>query len=146
MFTLPNGVLFNTNAHAQAYENAFGILFDDAARALRAIPGGEVGEYETRVAHDTTRLVARASTGKRSTSNWDVNDDLQRCTCSAGDREQEQAPHGRLRLRLAGFLRRPAGQRRDRPKSRTKLQLLGTHGERDQFNWVVGYYDSDRVD
>ncbi len=29
IFTLPNGVVFNTNSHAQAYENAFGILFDD---------------------------------------------------------------------------------------------------------------------
>jgi iron complex outermembrane recepter protein len=26
-----------------------------------------------------------------------------------------------------------------------ELQLLGTHGDREQFNWVVGYYDSDRT-
>ena len=27
-----------------------------------------------------------------------------------------------------------------------ELQLLGSHGDREQFNWVFGYYDSDRTE
>ena len=55
IFTLPNGVVFNTNPHAQAYENAFGILFDDH-NVSSGHPGGVIGEYETRVADDTNGL------------------------------------------------------------------------------------------
>jgi hypothetical protein len=52
---LPNGQLFNTNAHAQAYENAFSILYDDV-NVSSGFPGGRVGKYETRVSHSTNGL------------------------------------------------------------------------------------------
>ena len=74
IFTLPNGQLFNTNPHAQAYENAFGILYDDF-NVVSGFPGGLVGEYETRVAHATNGLYLDLD---RQTfdAQWDITDKL----------------------------------------------------------------------
>ncbi len=74
IFTLPNGQLFNTNPHAQAYENAFGILYDDP-NVASGHPGGVVGEYETRVAHETNGLYLDLD---RQTfdAQWEITDNL----------------------------------------------------------------------
>ena len=87
IFTLPNGQLFNTNPHAQAYENAFGILYDDP-NVVSGYPGGVVGEYETRVAHDTNGLYLDLD---RQTfdAQWDFSEDMQ-FHAIIGRREQDR--------------------------------------------------------
>ena len=79
--------LFNTNPHAQAYENAFGILYDDL-NVVSGYPGGIVGEYETRVAHDTNGLYLDLD---RQTfdAQWDITDKL-RFHAIGGRREQDR--------------------------------------------------------
>jgi outer membrane receptor protein involved in Fe transport len=141
IFTLPNGVVFNTNPHAQAYENAFGILFDDR-NVVSGFPGGVVGEYETRVAHDTHGLFLDLD---RQTFDvtWDINDDFQ-FHAILGRREQER----RLMVDFDSDSRVFFADRQDNDditEDSGELQLLGSHGNRDQFNWVLGYYVSDRL-
>jgi outer membrane receptor protein involved in Fe transport len=111
IFTLPNGVVFNTNAHAQAYENAFGIRYDDL-HASSGFPGGFLGEYETYVAHATNGLQLELDRQTLDV-NWRFSDAIA-LRVLAGDRLQTRAPNGRLRLRLEGLLCRSAGQRRGR--------------------------------
>ncbi len=85
IFTLPNGVVFNTNAHAQAYENAFGILYDDH-NVGSGFPGGIVDEYETRVAHDTNGLQLDLDRQALEV-NWSISDAFT-IRALAGDRKQ----------------------------------------------------------
>jgi outer membrane receptor protein involved in Fe transport len=140
IFTLPNGVVFNTNPHAQAYENAFGILFDDR-NVVSGFPGGVVGEYETRVAHDTNGLQLDLD---RQTfdAQWDFSEDMQ-FHAIIGRREQDR----RLMVDFDSDSRVFFADRQDNDEiieDSYELQLLGQHGDRDQFNWVFGAYASDR--
>jgi outer membrane receptor protein involved in Fe transport len=140
IFTLPNGQLFNTNPHAQAYENAFGILYDDP-NVVSGYPGGVVGEYETRVAHDTNGLELDLD---RQTfdAQWDFTEDLQ-FHAILGRREQDR----RLMVDFDSDSRVFFADRQDNDEiveDSYELQLLGSHGDRDQFSWVIGYYGSDR--
>jgi outer membrane receptor protein involved in Fe transport len=140
IFTLPNGVVFNTNPHAQAYENAFGILFDDR-NVVSGYPGGVVGEYETRVAHDTNGLQLDLD---RQTFDvqWNFTDDVQ-FHAIVGRREQDR----RLMVDFDSDSRVFFADRQDNDEiieDSYELQLLGSHGDRDQFNWVFGVYASDR--
>jgi outer membrane receptor protein involved in Fe transport len=140
IFTLPNGQLFNTNPHAQAYENAFGILYDDR-NVVSGYPGGAVGEYETRVSHDTNGLQLDLD---RQTfdAQWDFSEDMQ-FHAIVGRREQDR----RLMVDFDSDSRVFFADRQDNDEiieDSYELQLLGSHGDRDQFNWVFGYYGSDR--
>ena len=102
IFTLPNGVVFNTNPHAQAYENAFGILFDDhnvgraPGRRRRRIRDARRARHERLAPRPRPANVRRA---------WDLRTHCS-FTRSPADREQNRRAHGRLRRRLAGLLRR----------------------------------------
>jgi len=141
IFTLPNGIVFNTNAHAQAYENAFGILFDDQ-NVSSGYPGGVMGEYETRVAHGTNGLELDLD---RQTFDlmWDVTDALS-FHAIVGDREQSR----RLMVDFDSDSRVYFADRQDNDlieEGSFELQFLGTHGDRDQISWVFGYYDSERT-
>ena len=141
IFTLPNGVVFNTNPHAQAYENAFGILFDDH-NVSSGHPGGIVGEYETRVADDTNGLQL---TLDRQTLDvtWDMTDALT-FRALAGDRLQTR----RVMVQFDADSRVFLSDRQDNDEideQSYELQMLGSHGEREQFSWVFGYYASDRT-
>jgi outer membrane receptor protein involved in Fe transport len=140
IFTLPNGQVFNTNPHAQAYENAFGILYDDR-NVVSGYPGGLVGEYETRVAHDTNGLYLDLD---RQTfdAQWDLNDNL-RFHAILGRREQDR----RLMVDFDSDTRVFFADRQDNDEiieDSYELQFGGTHGDRDQFNWVIGFYANDR--
>ena len=61
IFTLPNGVVFNTNPHAQAYENAFGILFDD-----HNVSSGLPGRHRRRIRNARRPRHERAAPRPRS--------------------------------------------------------------------------------
>jgi outer membrane receptor protein involved in Fe transport len=140
IFTLPNGVVFNTNPHAQAYENAFGILYDDR-NVVSGYPGGVVGEYETRVAHDTNGLQLDLD---RQTfdAQWDFSENMQ-FHAIVGRREQNR----RLMVDFDSDSRVFFADRQDNDEiieDSYELQLLGSHGDRDQFSWVFGAYASDR--
>lgn len=141
VFTLPNGVVFNTNPHASAYRYAFGIEFDDH-NVSSGHPGGVVGEYETRVAHDTRGLYLDLDRQTLDVS-WDVTDNLQ-IHAIAGRREQEL----RLMVDFDSDSRVFFADRQDNDdivEDSYEFQLLGSHGDREQFNWVVGFYGNDRA-
>lgn len=141
IFTLPNGVVFNTNAHAQAYQNAFGILYDDL-NVSSGFPGGVMGEYDTRVAHATNGLQLDLDRQALDV-NWNISDALT-FRALAGDRLQTR----RLMVDFDSDSRVFFADRQDNDEIDEKsyeFQLLGTHGDRDQFTWVVGYYDSSRT-
>jgi outer membrane receptor protein involved in Fe transport len=140
IFTLPNGQLFNTNPHAQAYENAFGILYDDTS-VVSGYPGGLVGEYETRVAHETNGLYLDLD---RQTfdAQWDITDHLQ-LHAIVGRREQDR----RLMVDFDSDTRVFFADRQDNDEiieDSYEIQFGGAHGSREQFNWVVGYYSNER--
>ena len=140
IFTLPNGQLFNTNPHAQAYENAFGILYDDF-NVVSGYPGGLVDEYETRVAHATNGLYLDLD---RQTfdAQWDITDKL-RFHAIAGRREQDR----RLMVDFDSDTRVFFADRQDNDEiieDSYELQFGGTHGDREQFNWTIGYYANER--
>jgi outer membrane receptor protein involved in Fe transport len=138
MFTLPNGILVNTNAHAQAYENAFGILYDDL-HVSSGFPAGFTGEYDTRVAHDTNGL--QLDLDRQALDiNWNITDSLA-IRALVGDRLQTR----RLMVDFDSDSRVFFADRQDNDEideQSYELQLLGTH---DRFSWVVGYYSSDRT-
>jgi iron complex outermembrane recepter protein len=140
ILTLPNGQLFNTNAHAQAYENAFGILYDDL-NVVSGFPGGAVGEYETRVAHETNGLYLDLD---RQTfdAQWNFSEAMQ-FHAIVGRREQNR----RLMVDFDSDSRVFFADRQDNDEiieDSYELQLLGSHGDREQFNWVFGVYASER--
>ncbi len=141
IFTLPNGVVFNTNPHAQAYENAFGILFDDL-NVSSGHPGGVIGEYETRVADDTNGLQLSLDRQMLDVT-WSMTDALT-FRALAGDRVQTRRVMVQFDADSRVFLSDRQDNNEDDEKS-YELQMLGTHGDRDQFSWVFGYYMSDRT-
>jgi outer membrane receptor protein involved in Fe transport len=141
IFTLPNGVVFNTNAHAQAYENAFGILYDDF-HVSSGFPGGETGEFETWVSHDTNGLQLDLDRHALDI-NWNISDDFS-MRFLAGDRLQTR----RLMVDFDSDSRVFFADRQDNDEideQSYELQFLGSLGDREQFSWVIGYYDSDRT-
>jgi outer membrane receptor protein involved in Fe transport len=141
IFTLPNGVVFNTNPHAQAYENAFGILFDDH-NVSSGHPGGVVGEYETRVADGTNGLQLELDRQTLDVT-WAMTDALT-FRALAGDRLQKR----RVMVQFDADSRVFLSDRQDNDEfdeQSYELQLLGSHGDREQFSWVFGYYMSDRT-
>jgi outer membrane receptor protein involved in Fe transport len=140
IFTLPNGALFNTNPHAQAYENAFGIRYDDF-NVVSGYPGGVVDEYETRVAHDTNGLHLDLD---RQTfdAQWDITDNL-RFHAIVGRREQDR----RLMVDFDSDSRVFFADRQDNDEiieDSYEVQFGGAHGNREQFNWTIGLYANDR--
>jgi outer membrane receptor protein involved in Fe transport len=140
VFTLPNGQVFNTNPHAQAYENAFGILFDDQ-NVVSGYPGGVVGEYETRVAHETNGLYLDLDR-QMFDAQWDIGDAL-RFHAIVGRREQDR----RLMVDFDSDSRVWFADRQDNDEvieDSYELQFGGTHGDRDQFNWVIGLFANER--
>ena len=140
IFTLPNGVIFNTNAHAQAYENAFGILYDDL-NVVSGFPGGRTGEFETWVSHDTNGL--QLDLDRQTLEiNWNITDAFA-IRALAGDRKQTR----RLMVDFDSDSRVFFADRQDNDEideQSYELQFLGTLGDREQFNWVFGYYNSER--
>ena len=141
IFTLPNGITFNTNPHAQAYENAFGILYDDL-HVSSGHPGGVVGEYDTRVADDTNGLQLELDRQTLDVT-WNMTDALT-FRALAGDRLQAR----RVMVQFDADSRVFFSDRQDNDEIDEKsyeLQMLGTHGDREQFSWVFGYYMSDRT-
>src|SRR5688572_7423116 len=141
-FQLPvTGVTVNTNAHAQAYQNAFGILYDDF-NVSSGFPGGVMGEYDTRVAHDTNGL--QLDLDRQALDiNWNISDSLA-IRALVGDRLQTR----RLMVDFDSDSRVFFADRQDNDEideQSYELQLLGTHGSDDQFSWVFGYYSSDRT-
>ena len=141
IFTLPNGVVYNTNPHAQAYENAFGIIFDDQ-HASSGFPGGILGEYETHVAHDTNGLELELDRHMLDVT-WNMTDRLA-FRALAGDRQQQRRVMVNFDADSGVFF----ADRQDNDEideESYELQLLGSHGDREQFSWVFGYYSSDRT-
>jgi outer membrane receptor protein involved in Fe transport len=135
------GQVVNNNPHAQAYANAFGIQFNDQ-QVVSGYPGGAVGEYETRVAHETPGLYLDLS---RHTFdiNWDINDSMQLRTI-AGKRTQER----RLMVDFDSDSRVYFADRQDNNEyieDSLEMQLIGSHGDRNQFSWVFGAFANDRV-
>jgi iron complex outermembrane receptor protein len=132
--------IYNSNAQAQAFLNAFGIVYDDR-NVSSGYPGGVVGEYETRVAHETPGLFLDL---KRHTFQfeYDINDQLTFRTI-AGRRDQER----RLMVDFDSDSRVDFADRQDHDRlleETTEIQLVGSFGERSQFNWVLGGFFSDR--
>jgi outer membrane receptor protein involved in Fe transport len=143
IFTLPppSNVVVNTNSHAQAYENAFGILFDDL-NVSSGFPGGVVGEYDTRVAHGTNGLELDLDR-QALDINWDITDALG-LRVLVGDRLQTR----RLMVDFDSDSRVFFADRQDNDEideQSYEVQLLGSFGSDEQFNWVLGYYDSQRT-
>src|SRR5688572_13865595 len=139
--TLPAPTLVNTNAHAQAYENAFGILFDDL-NVSSGFPGGVMGEYDTRVAHGTNGLELDLDR-QALDINWNITDALG-LRVLVGDRLQTR----RLMVDFDSDSRVFFADRQDNDEideQSYEVQLLGSFGSDDQFNWVLGYYDSQRT-
>lgn len=139
-FTLPNGQLFNTNPHAQAYLNAFGIAYDDA-NVVSGYPGGRVGEYETRVAHDTNGLHLDLDRQTFS-AEWNIADNLN-FNAIVGRREQDR----RLMVDFDSDSRVFFADRQDNDEvieDSYELRIDGAHGDRGQFTWVVGLYNNER--
>ena len=134
--------VFNTNPHAQAYENAFGILYDDfnVVLGLPRRPRRRVRDAR-RARHE--RLVPRP---RSANVRRPVGHHGRRCasTRSPGDREQDTPPHGGLRLRLRACSSPIARTTTRSIEDSYELQFGGTHGDRDQFNWIIGYYANDR--
>ena len=133
--------LFNTNPHAQAYENAFGILYDDL-NVVSGYPGGVVGEYETRVAHATNGLYLDLD---RQTfdAQWDITDKLR----VPRDRRAPRAGHAASWWTSTPIRACSSPTARTTTRSsriRTSCNCCGTHGDREQFNWVIGYYANER--
>jgi outer membrane receptor protein involved in Fe transport len=139
--TLPAPTTVNTNAHAQAYENAFGILYDDV-NVSSGFPGGVMGEYDTRVAHDTNGL--QLDLDRQALDiNWNITDSFA-LRALVGDRVQTR----RLMVDFDSDSRVFFADRQDNDEIDEKsyeIQFLGTHGNDDQFSWVFGYYNSERT-
>jgi iron complex outermembrane recepter protein len=133
------GRLVNSNAVAQSYANAYGIIFDDH-HVVSGHPGGEVGKYETRVAHETNGLELDLARHTLDLS-WDINDALT-FRALAGQRTTER----RLMVDFDSDSRVSFADRQDNDWIREKsleLQLIGSHGNRNQFGWVVGLFNQE---
>jgi iron complex outermembrane receptor protein len=133
------GQQVNSNAVAQAYENAFGILFDDQ-NVVSGYPGGVVGEYETRVSHETRGLYLQLARHTFDVS-YDINDDFQ-FRAIVGERETER----RLMVDFDSDSRVSFADRQDNDvseESSLELQLFGAHGDNEQFNWVFGAFSQE---
>jgi iron complex outermembrane recepter protein len=130
------GVVVNSNAAAQAYANAYGLMFD-CHHVCSGHPGGLVGKYETRVAHQTPGLQLEMARHTFDFS-YDINDTLSFRTL-AGRRTTER----RLMVDFDSDSRVSFADRQDNDwirENSVELQLIGTHGDRNQFDWVVGAY------
>ena len=130
------GVTVNANAQAQAMENAYGIVFDDL-NVASGHPGGVVGEYQTRVAHETNGFFIEQ---ERQTFDltYDINDNLTFRTL-VGERLTKR----RLMVDFDSDSRVDFSNRQDNDwveEQSTEFQLIGSFGADDQFSWVVGAY------
>jgi iron complex outermembrane receptor protein len=130
------GIQVNSNAAAQAYENAFGILYDDQ-NAATAYPGGVLGEFDTRVAHETPGFYLDMSRHTLDI-NYDINDNFSFRSLT-GNREINR----RLMVDFDADSRVDFANRQDNDKieeESQEFQLIGTHGDDEQFSWIVGVY------
>jgi iron complex outermembrane recepter protein len=130
------GVQVNSNPVAQAYLNAYGIQFDDQS-VVSGHPGGEVGKYETRVAHNMRGLYLDLARHTLDIS-WDINDGLTLRSLT-GQRTTER----RLMVDFDSDSRVSFADRQDNDwiqERSQELQLIGSHGNREQFGWVVGAF------
>lgn len=136
------GITVNANAQAQAYENAYGILFDDH-HVASGHPGGLIGKYETRVSHETDGFFIDQ---ERQTLdiNYDINDNLTLRLLS-GDRLTQR----RLMVDFDSDSRVDFANRQDNDwveEKSNELQLIGSFGDNEQFSWVLGYYQWEDLD
>lgn len=136
------GVTVNSNAQAQAMENAYGIVFDDL-HVVSGYPGGDVGEYETRVSHETNGFFIEQ---KRHTLDisYDINDNLTFRSLT-GDRTTER----RLMVDFDSDTRVDFSNRQDNDlieEQSQEFQLIGSFGDDEQFSWVAGVYLWDNED
>ena len=130
------GVTVNSNAQAQAMENAYGIVFDDQNVASN-YPGGVMGKYDTRVSHETNGFFIEQ---KRHTLDisYDINDNLTFRSLT-GNRLTER----RLMVDFDSDSRVDFSNRQDNDRveeSSQEFQLIGTFGDDEQYSWVVGAY------
>jgi iron complex outermembrane receptor protein len=136
------GVIVNSNAQAQAMENAYGIVFNDQ-QVVSGYPGGAVGEYETRVSHETNGFFIEQ---KRHTFDitYDINDNLT-FRSLMGQRVTER----RLMVDFDSDTRVDFSNRQDNDwveENSQEFQLIGSFGDDEQFSWVVGVYMWDNED
>lgn len=136
------GETVNANAQAQAYENAYGIVFDDF-HVVSGHPGGLVGEYETRVSHETDGFFVELERHTLDIS-YDINDNLTLRLLS-GNRLTQR----RLMVDFDADSRVDFANRQDNDwtdEESNELQLIGSFGDNEQFSWVVGYYQWENLD
>jgi outer membrane receptor protein involved in Fe transport len=139
-FTVGDSVV-NSNPAAQAYLNAYGLAFDDA-NVVSGHPGGAVGKYETRVAHNMRGLYLELARHNLDIS-WDINDNLTLRSLT-GQRTTER----RLMVDFDSDSRVSFADRQDNDwiqERSQEFQLIGNHGNRRQFSWVAGafFYETD---
>jgi iron complex outermembrane receptor protein len=135
------GVQVNSNAAAQAYMNAYGIQFDDQNAATN-VPGGLLGPFGTRIAHETNGFYIDMARHNVDLS-WDINDNLTFRTL-LGQRETER----RLMVDFDSDSRVAFADRQDNnldEERSQEFQLIGSHGDDEQFSWIVGafFYETD---
>lgn len=136
------GVTVNSNAQAQAMENAYGIVFDDQ-NVASGYPGGVVGEYQTRVAHETNGFFIEQERHTLDIS-YDINDNLTFRSLT-GQRLTER----RLMVDFDSDSRVEFSNRQDNDwieETSQEFQLIGNFGDNEQFSWVVGAYFWDNED
>ena len=136
------GTTVNANAQVQAYENAYGIIFDDQ-NVASGHPGGNIGKYETRVSHEGNGFFIEQ---ERNTLDiaYDINDNLT-LRLLAGDRLTQR----RLMVDFDSDSRIDLSNRQDNDwvnEQSTELQLIGNFGDNEQFSWVVGFFQWENVD
>lgn len=131
-----DGITVNANAQAQAYENAYGIIFDDH-HVASGHPGGIIGKYQTRVAHETDGFYINQARHTLDIS-YDINDRLTLRSLTG-----QRLTQRRLMVDFDSDSRVDFANRQDNDwveERSTELQLIGTFGRNDQFSWVVGAY------
>ena len=136
------GVTVNANAQAQAMENAYGIVFQDP-QVVSGFPGGEVGKYQTRVAHETNGFFIEQGRHTLDIS-YDINDNLTFRSLT-GQRLTER----RLMVDFDSDSRVDFSNRQDNDwiqENSQEFQLIGGFGDDEQFSWVVGAYLWDNED
>jgi outer membrane receptor protein involved in Fe transport len=131
------GVQVNSNAAAQAYQNAYGITYQDAEAATN-VPGGVLGPFGTRISHENNGFYLNLQRHNLDIS-WDINDNLT-FRSLLGQRDTER----RVMVDFDSDSRVAFADRQDNDEiddQSMEFQLLGTHGDNEQFSWIVGAFN-----
>ena len=130
------GITVNSNAQAQAMENAYGIVFDDH-QVASGHPGGVIGKYETRVTHETNGFFIEQGRHTLDIA-YDINDNLTFRSLTGRRLTQR-----RLMVDFDSDSRVEFSNRQDNDwveETSQEFQLIGSFGNNEQFSWVVGAY------